>query len=172
MSSYLLYYHEDRTHLGLAKDTPASRPTEIRSACERKIQILSETRWPAPSLCGGSVDSRAVFLSAKFFFESRPGTVQVLCEHFRGSTNQYAIPYRRTSAKEKEILLMWCTTIWRTGKQGVAHLQAFLAAVGVGSDMESPQSRKAVPSPSSAHHAAGFGMTINCYSSARVRCTR
>src|SRR5215467_10953771 len=29
MSSYLLYYHEDRTHLGLAKDTPAGRPTEI-----------------------------------------------------------------------------------------------------------------------------------------------
>ena len=38
MSSYVLYYHEDRTHLGLAKDTPASRPTEIRSGCERKIQ--------------------------------------------------------------------------------------------------------------------------------------
>ena len=32
MSSYLLYYHEDRTHLGLAKDTPAGRPTEIRGA--------------------------------------------------------------------------------------------------------------------------------------------
>jgi putative transposase len=40
MSSYLLYYHEDRTHLGLAKDTPVSRPTEIRSAHERKIQSL------------------------------------------------------------------------------------------------------------------------------------
>src|SRR6476620_4906716 len=26
MSSYLLYYHEDRMHLGLAKDTPESRP--------------------------------------------------------------------------------------------------------------------------------------------------
>ena len=38
MSSFLLYYHQDRTHLGLAKDTPASRPTEIRSARERKIQ--------------------------------------------------------------------------------------------------------------------------------------
>ena len=38
MSSYLLYYHQDRTHLGLAKDTPASRPTEIRSARENKIQ--------------------------------------------------------------------------------------------------------------------------------------
>jgi putative transposase len=38
MSSYLLYYHQDRTHLGLAKDTPASRPTEFRSAHERKIQ--------------------------------------------------------------------------------------------------------------------------------------
>jgi putative transposase len=38
MSSYLLYYHADRTHLGLAKDTPAGRPTEIRSAHENKIQ--------------------------------------------------------------------------------------------------------------------------------------
>src|SRR2546425_1229018 len=40
MSSYLLYYHEDRTHLGLAKDTPAGRPTEIRSAREGQIQSL------------------------------------------------------------------------------------------------------------------------------------
>ena len=38
MSSYLLYYHEDRTHLGLAKDTPAGRATEIRSTGESKIQ--------------------------------------------------------------------------------------------------------------------------------------
>ena len=38
MSSYLLYYHEDRTHLGLAKDTPAGRPREIRSASEGQIQ--------------------------------------------------------------------------------------------------------------------------------------
>jgi transposase InsO family protein len=38
MSSYLLYYHEDRTHLGLAKDTPGGRATEIRSAGESKIQ--------------------------------------------------------------------------------------------------------------------------------------
>jgi hypothetical protein len=38
MSSYLLYYHEDRTHLGLAKDTPAGRATEIPSVGESKIQ--------------------------------------------------------------------------------------------------------------------------------------
>ena len=38
MPSYLLYYHQDRTHLGVAKDKPAGRPTEIRSTCERKIQ--------------------------------------------------------------------------------------------------------------------------------------
>jgi putative transposase len=38
LSSYLLYYHEDRTHLGLGKDTPAGRATEIRSAGENKIQ--------------------------------------------------------------------------------------------------------------------------------------
>ena len=35
LSSYLLYYHED---LGLAKDTPAGRATEIRCAGESKIQ--------------------------------------------------------------------------------------------------------------------------------------
>jgi len=40
MSSYLLYYHEDRTHLGLAKDTPAGRPAEIHSAREGQIQSL------------------------------------------------------------------------------------------------------------------------------------
>ena len=40
MSAYLHYYHEDRTHLGLAKDTPAGRPTVIRSARERQIQSL------------------------------------------------------------------------------------------------------------------------------------
>ena len=41
MSEYVLYYHEDRTHLGLAKDTPAGRPTAIRSGAESKIQSLS-----------------------------------------------------------------------------------------------------------------------------------
>ena len=40
MFSYLLYYHEDRTHLGLTKDTPAGRATEIRSAGESKIQAF------------------------------------------------------------------------------------------------------------------------------------
>jgi putative transposase len=38
MSSYLLYYHEDRTHLGLAKDTPGGRAAEIRLTSESKIQ--------------------------------------------------------------------------------------------------------------------------------------
>ena len=40
MASYLLYYHEDRTHLGLAKDTPAGRVTEIHSEPGSKIQSL------------------------------------------------------------------------------------------------------------------------------------
>ena len=38
MSSYLLYCHHDRTHLGLAKDTPAGRATEILPKPESKIQ--------------------------------------------------------------------------------------------------------------------------------------
>jgi putative transposase len=40
MSSYLIYYHEDRTHLGLAKNTPAGRSTEILSERGSKIQSL------------------------------------------------------------------------------------------------------------------------------------
>jgi len=40
MSEYVLYYHDDRTHLGLAKDTPAGRPTAIRPGAECKIQSL------------------------------------------------------------------------------------------------------------------------------------
>jgi hypothetical protein len=31
-------YHEDRTHLGLAKDAPAGRPTALGSKAESKIQ--------------------------------------------------------------------------------------------------------------------------------------
>ena len=48
MSSYLLYYREDRTHLGLAKDTPAGRPIEIRTERESKIQSF-------PRLGGGCI---------------------------------------------------------------------------------------------------------------------
>ena len=44
MSSYVLYYHEDRTHLGLAKDTAAGRPTEIPIPSERERKIQSFPR--------------------------------------------------------------------------------------------------------------------------------
>jgi transposase InsO family protein len=40
MGEYVRYYHEDRTHLGLAKDTPAGRPTAIRSGAGSEIQSL------------------------------------------------------------------------------------------------------------------------------------
>ena len=40
MAEYVGYYHEDRTHLGLAKDTPAGRTIAIPSGTERKIQSL------------------------------------------------------------------------------------------------------------------------------------
>ena len=40
MAEYVRYYHDDRTHLGLAKDTPAGRPTAVRSGVESKIQSL------------------------------------------------------------------------------------------------------------------------------------
>ena len=37
LSEYVRYYHEDRTHLGLAKDTPAGRPTAISPAVGSNI---------------------------------------------------------------------------------------------------------------------------------------
>ena len=38
MAEYVRYYHDDRTHLGLAKDTPAGRPVALRS------EVGSKTR--------------------------------------------------------------------------------------------------------------------------------
>jgi len=40
MGEYLRYYHEDRTDLGLAKDTPASRPIAIHPRSGSRIQSL------------------------------------------------------------------------------------------------------------------------------------
>jgi putative transposase len=37
MADYVRYYHEDRTHLGLAKDTPAGRPVVSRAAGSSRI---------------------------------------------------------------------------------------------------------------------------------------
>src|SRR6202158_51273 len=37
MTEYVRYYHEDRTHLGLAKDTPTGRPTSTCPVVESKI---------------------------------------------------------------------------------------------------------------------------------------
>lgn len=38
MAEHVRYYHEDRTHLGLGKDTPAGRPIAARSSLASKIQ--------------------------------------------------------------------------------------------------------------------------------------
>ena len=66
MSSYVLYYHEDRTHLGLAKTR--QQVVHRKSLCGwKQDSILSETRRAAPSLCGGSVDSRTIVLKTKLF---------------------------------------------------------------------------------------------------------
>jgi putative transposase len=40
IAEYVRYYHEDRTHLGLAKDAPAGRPTAIRPGAASTIQSL------------------------------------------------------------------------------------------------------------------------------------
>jgi putative transposase len=40
MTESIRYYHEDRTHLGLAKDTPVGRPSVLGSAASRQIRSL------------------------------------------------------------------------------------------------------------------------------------
>jgi putative transposase len=40
MTQYIRYYHADRTHLGLAKDTPAGRPTTPPPTDGRRIRSL------------------------------------------------------------------------------------------------------------------------------------
>jgi putative transposase len=37
MNDYICYYHEDRTHLGLAKETPMRRKPEMKLGSEPKI---------------------------------------------------------------------------------------------------------------------------------------
>jgi transposase InsO family protein len=40
LGDYLAYYHEDRTHLELAKETPTSRPTSSRASPSAKLVAL------------------------------------------------------------------------------------------------------------------------------------
>ena len=70
---------------------------------ESRIQCFSETRRAAPSLCDGSVDSRAIVLKTRLSFV-KPTRFTFSASIFRRATNQPAIQNRRTYVKWKEIL--------------------------------------------------------------------
>jgi hypothetical protein len=57
LKSYFDYYHEDRTHLRLAKDTPAGRPVESRSAFARAFAFRESS---VPPLVVSAKDAFAV----------------------------------------------------------------------------------------------------------------
>ena len=40
LREYVRYYHEDRTHLGLAKETPAGRETTSKPSASAKVVAL------------------------------------------------------------------------------------------------------------------------------------
>ena len=40
MTEYVRYYHDDRTHLGLAKQTPADRTAAKDTAVESKVVCM------------------------------------------------------------------------------------------------------------------------------------
>jgi len=50
MTEYVRYYHEDWTHLGLAKDTPVIRPILLRSTAGSKIRSFPRLGGTAPPL--------------------------------------------------------------------------------------------------------------------------
>jgi len=72
---------------------------------ESRIQSFSETRRAAPSLCDGSVDSRAIVLKTRLSF-LKPTRFTFSASIFRRATNQPAIQNRNTYVKWKEILVM------------------------------------------------------------------
>ncbi len=56
--SYIDYYHEDRCHLGLDKDSPNERPVTPRPSPTAKVVALPRVGGAAPSLrmAGGSLE--------------------------------------------------------------------------------------------------------------------
>ncbi len=40
LTEYMSYYHEDRTHLGLAKETPAGREAEKSSSAGCRVVVM------------------------------------------------------------------------------------------------------------------------------------
>ena len=51
LKEYVRYYHEDRTHLGLGKDTPEV-DCGVDSAEREQDRLLTATRWTASPLHG------------------------------------------------------------------------------------------------------------------------
>jgi len=107
LSSYLLYYHEDLIHLGLAKDTPAGRATEIRSGgVKARFNPFRDSAgctiampWQRRLKSNSSEDQ--TFLPET---GTRHGS-HFLRASFAG-LNQPAIQNRSTYVKWKEILVM------------------------------------------------------------------
>ena len=54
MKDYLRYYHEDRTHLGLGRDTPSDRVCGLCIPDRKQSRFLAATRWiRSPLRCSG-----------------------------------------------------------------------------------------------------------------------
>ena len=112
MSSYLLYYHEDildsrRTHQQVVQQKFALRVKAGFNPFRDSAGCTIVTQWQGRLKSNSSEDQTLVLETL-----TRHGSrfLGAFCAG-RGLT---AIPNRNAYANEKEILLMWCTTIWRT----------------------------------------------------------
>ncbi len=58
LKEYVRYYHEDRTHLGLGKDTPRRSTCSVGAAMREQDHLAAATRWPASPLPGRRLNVR------------------------------------------------------------------------------------------------------------------
>jgi hypothetical protein len=69
--------------------------------------MLEQKIRAAPSLCGGSLDSRAIFLKTKLFFlKPCRGTVDILCKHLSPGDESAYHPNPKSLRQVERILLM------------------------------------------------------------------
>jgi hypothetical protein len=115
-SAYLAYYHEDRTHLGLAKDTPAGRPTAVPLWNRKQDSIPAETRRLAPSVCSGSVESRAAVFQTtrRFLLYPAEARFRISVRIFVGRRISLQSQAEEVAPSSAKPLVMEGTTIWRT----------------------------------------------------------
>jgi hypothetical protein len=115
-SAYLAYHDEDRTHLGLAKGTPAGRPTAVRSGTEARFNPCRDS-----AACTIGMQRQRRVKSCCFFrrpdaFSCNPAEARfrISARIFVGRRISLQSQAEEVAPSSAKSLVMEGTTIWRT----------------------------------------------------------